>query len=80
MNNIYEIDMDCLSQNIPKHPIGTLFVCKKEDKIYTHLCTPESISKPVWSQLTSDYELGIKFKSQSTIEKVKWLLSNSQPK
>lgn len=80
MDNIHEIDMDCLSQDIPKYPIGTLLVCKKEDKIYAHLCTPESINKPIWIQLTSDYELEMKFKSQSTVEKVKWLLANSKPK
>ena len=76
MDNIYEINMDDLEKEYKNFPIGTMLVCKNEDKIYTCLCKSESIKKPIWTQLTSDYELERKFKAKSTVEKVKWLFSH----
>lgn len=76
MDNIFEIHIDDLEKEIPMYSVGTLLVCKNEGKIYVHLCTPESINKPIWTQLTSDDELEMKFKAKSTVEKVKWLLNN----
>ena len=73
MENIVEINMDDLEKEFTRFPIGTMLICKNEDKIYTCLCVPESIKKPIWTQLTSDYELEMKFKAISTVEKVKWL-------
>ena len=76
MDNIIEININDLEKEIPFHSVGTMLVCKKEYKIYVHLCTTESINKPIWTQLTTDYELEMKFKAKSTVDKVKWLLSN----
>lgn len=79
MDNIYEINMDDLEKEIHKYPIGTSLVCEDDGKIYIHLCTSESIKKPVWSQFPFDYELERKInaiKTKSTVEKVKWLFGN----
>lgn len=76
MDNIFEININDLKKEIPMYSVGTLLVCKDEGKIYVHLCTPESKNNPIWTQLTSDYDLEMKFKAQSTVEKVKWLFSN----
>lgn len=76
MDNIFEININDLEKEIPMYSVGTLLVCKDEGKIYVHLCTPESKNNPIWTQLTSDYDLEMKFKAQSTVEKVKWLFSN----
>ena len=80
MDNIYEIKMDDLKKEIQKYPIGTSLVCENDGKIYMHLCTSESIKKPVWSQLLFDYELENKInairamsKAMSTVDKAKWL-------
>lgn len=80
MDNIYEIKMDDLEKEIHKYPIGTSLVCENDGKIYMHLCTSESIKKPVWSQLLFDYELENKInairvmsKAMSTVDKAKWL-------
>lgn len=76
MENMFEIHIDDLEKEIPMYSVGTLLVCKNEGKIYVHLCTPESTNKPIWTQLTSDYDLEMKFKALSTVEKVRWLLGN----
>ena len=76
MDSIFEININDLEKEIPIYSVGTLLVCKDEGKIYVHLCTPESKNNPIWTQLTSDYDLEMKFKTQSTLEKVKWLFSN----
>ena len=76
MDNIYEIKMDDLEKEIHKYPIGTSLVCEDEGKIYTYLCKSESTKKPIWTQLTSDYELERKLKAMSTVEKVKWLFGS----
>lgn len=76
MDRIYEINMDDLEKEIQSRLIGTMLVCSNNGKIYTHLVTSESVNKPVWTQLTSDYELEMKFKTQSTVDKVKWLFNH----
>lgn len=76
MENIYEINMNDLEKEISNYPIGTSLVCENDGKIYIHLCTSESIKKPIWTQLTSNYELENKFKAKSTVEKVKWLFGS----
>ena len=43
MENIVEINMDDLEKEFTRFQIGTMLICKNEDKIYTCLCVPESI-------------------------------------
>ena len=74
MDNIIEININDLEKEFTKFPAGTMLVCKNEDKIYTYLCKPASEEKPVWKQLTSEYDLAKKLKEMSVVDKVKWLL------
>lgn len=74
MDNIFEININDLEKEIPFHSVGTLLVCKSEDKIYTYLCKPTSEEKPVWTQLTTECDLVKKLKEMSIVDKVKWLL------